>query len=113
MIKITGIEWKSYMADVIAWPKGAWFDDEEIKINGRLPGNEFDVENVDDAAKVELSYGVYYKNDYDFEGRSLEAHFKAWRKNQTTAFGSVEAPKENAAAVKAAILAAGGKVTGL
>jgi len=45
------------------------------------------------------------------EGPSLETYFRRWRKKQTTTFLTVECDHTKLEAVKAAIKAAGGKIS--
>ena len=109
MVKVTGSEWKRFYADAEAWPDGAWHEDEDITVDGKTPGDDFDFSAVPDVAMLTVTGGVVYWKDTD-EGPSLEAHFKRWRKRQTTTVLVVEVPHEAAEAVRAAIAAAGGKV---
>lgn len=109
MVKVTGSEWKRFYADAEAWPEGAWHEDGEITIDGNAPPEDFDFSAVPDAATLTVAGGVVYLKEME-EGPSLEAHFKRWRKRQTTATLIVEVPHEATEAVRAAIAAAGGKV---
>lgn len=109
MVKVTGNEWNRFYADPEAWPDGAWHEDEEITVDGKEPGGDFDFSAIPDAATLNLAGGIVYFNGLE-EGPSLEAHFKRWRKRQTTSVLVVEVPHKAADAVRAAIVAAGGKV---
>ena len=109
MVKVTGSEWNRFYADTEAWPDGAWHEDEEITIDGKAPSDDFDFSAVADGAMLTVAGGVVYLNGLE-EGPSLEAHFKRWRKRQTTSVLVVEVPHEAAEAVRAAIAAAGGKL---
>ena len=110
MVKVTGSEWNRFYADKAAWPEGAWHEDEEVTVDGEPPGDDFDFSEVPDSAMLTVAGGIVYLTSLAHEGPSLEAHFKRWRKKQTTTVIVVEAPHEAAEAVRAAIAAAGGKV---
>ena len=118
MVKRTGHEWNSFYKDETAWPKGAWHEDETIKVDGKVVDEDFDLTDVRATAEVSLSGGiVYFDNplvadyfDQTQNAPSLEAHFKQWRKRQNTTNMVVEVANEKAEAVRAAIVAAGGKV---
>ena len=102
MVKLTGSEWNRFYADAEAWPDGAWHEDEEITVDGKAAPDDFDFSAVPDAAMMTLAGGVVFFNGTD-DGPSLEAHFKRWRKRQTTIVLVVEVPHEAAEAVRAAI----------
>ena len=109
MVKVKGIEWKRFYAE--AWPEGVWHECEEITIDGIEPPDDFDLSAVDDGAQITLAGGIVHLDfDGTIEGPSLETYFKRWRKRQTTTVIVVEVPHESAEAVRAAIVAAGGKV---
>lgn len=110
--KATGAELKAFYSDKAAWPGedgDTWHDDELILVEGaKVEGYE----NIPDDAKVTIEGGVVFSKSWDDESApSFETHFKRWRKTQNTAFLAVECPKDKLDAVKAAIRAAGGKVT--
>lgn len=108
-VNLTGAEWNRFYADPAFWPDGAWHEDEEISIDGKMIDGEFDLSAVPEVANMTLSGGYVFWKDLD-EGASLEEHFKGWRKQQTTTVLMVEVPHEAAEAVRAAIASAGGKV---
>ena len=107
--KTTGAEWKRFYADKAYWPEHAYHEDEEIIVDGKPWTWDAELMTVADAAKITVSGGVVYLKEHDREGPSVEAYFKHWRKAQSTVSFSCEAPRDLADAVKAAILAAGGK----
>lgn len=112
--KTTGAEWKRFYIDKVAWPDGAWHEDEELTIDGRMwDHDKDDLSAPPDNAAMTVAGGIVFMRDGDDDGPSLEAHFKRWRKAQSTVFFSCEAPRDRADAVKAAILAAGGKAQAL
>jgi len=111
MIKTTGAEWKAFNADNTYWGE-FYMEDEVITVNGE-PVDEysFDVESLNDADKVTVDGGwVADQAAGSDKEYNLNTFFNRWRKQQTTEFLSVEVQKEKADAVRAAIVAAGGKV---
>lgn len=110
-VKCTGAEYKAFISS--DWGDGVYMDDYAIAINGekydQLEGGLEDAEeNLQPGDKVVIMEGgIYQDSGYV---RSLESHFKLWRKKQATAFLAVECPNDKLEAVKAAIVAAGGKV---
>lgn len=110
--KTTGIEWKCFYNDDVAWPKDAYHEDEEMTVDGKIWA-DMDMMEIPDIAIVTVAGGVVYLKKDNTTGPTLEAHFKRWRKNQNTVFFSCEAPRDCAESVREAILASGGKVYGL
>lgn len=111
-IKTTGAEWKAFILDAEGfWPDDARYEDEAATINGmEVESGEIDTYTMPDDAEVRVIGGDVIWNGGD--GRqSLESFFRAWRKAQSTARFAAECPKGKLDAVKAAIVAAGGKVT--
>ena len=111
MVKVVGKEWNRFYSDAEAWPDGAWHEDEEITLDGKPIGDDFDLSTVPDAAVLTVANGAVYFRD-TAAGPSLEAHFKRWRKQQATIYFVVEAPREVVDGVRAAVAASGGKVLG-
>lgn len=113
-IKTTGAEWKHFYKDPTFWPEGVWHEDEVITVNGeQVDEYDFSHEDVGDEDRMTIDGGYVAGLMGKAEPPSLEAYFKRWRKLQRTAFGAVDCPKDKVEAVKASIIAAGGKVTGL
>lgn len=111
VVKCTGAEYKRFMNS--DWGDGVFMDDYVISINGtvyeQLEGGLDDAEEkIQPSDKVVILGGDVFRDSSHI--RSLESHFKQWRKKQTTAFLSVECPIDKLDAVKAAIVSAGGKV---
>ena len=110
-VKCTGAEYKRFMNS--DWGDGVFMDDYVISINGtvyeQLEGGLDDAEEkIQPSDKIVIiEGGVFVGNRHV---RSLEAHFKQWRKRHSTAFLAVECPIDKLDAVKAAIVSAGGKV---
>lgn len=111
MIKTTGAEWKAFNADDAYWGK-FYMEDEAVTVNGEsVDENSFYAATLADADKVEVDGGwVVDQTPGSDKEYSLATFFKKWRKQKTTEFMAVEVPKEKSAAVRAAIVAAGGKV---
>lgn len=110
-IKCTGAELKAFYQseDPEFWPDGSWCEDEEITVDG-APVTE-NYQQIPDAAKVTVAGGYVFFAGKDGDlGPSFEAHFKRWRKAQTTASIVVEVQKDKLESLVAAIAAAGGKV---
>lgn len=104
--KTTGAEWKAYHADPQTWPKGAWYEDCVIIVDG------IEVEDLDDVqavSQVIIDGGVYWPSEDMVEGVSLEAHFRRWRKAQTVERIVVEVPKEKAMLFREVMRRHGGK----
>jgi len=119
-VKCTGAEYKAFMAS--DWGE-MFMDDFVISING--VDVDFQYGGLDEAEdamqpsdKVVIKEGGVYEPvqihdsvcGHDTYVRSLESHFKLWRKAQTTSFLSVECQNDKLEAVKTAIVAAGGKI---
>ena len=109
-VKANGKEWKEYY--VRDWQKGWWHDDSVITVDGKSDEDhpELDVNNVADTAAVMLEGGCIMEEEGALVAKSMEAHFKAWRKAQSHTSFVVECHKDAREAVEAAIKAAGGKV---
>jgi len=111
MIKTTGAEWKAFNSDDKYWAD-FYLDDEVITVNDSdVDPYDYDPSKLADTDKVAIDGGwVTDQTPGSSKEYSLATFFKTWRKQQTTEFLSVEVPKEKADAVRAAIVAAGGKV---
>jgi len=110
--KTTGAEWLAYMNDPKAWPKGAWYEDCTVTVDG------VEIENPDEIAanaQVKINGGVYWPSGslanqkIPDEGVSLESHFRKWRKAQTVERIVVEVAREHAKALRDAVQMFGGK----
>lgn len=103
MIKTTGAEFKAYYNDPNAWPEGYWHEDEELTIDG-VQYDDWDADTIKDAAQIKLNYGVVYP-----EGRSMEQHFRAWRKAQSNRIVIISVPNEKESELKAFVSSIGGR----
>jgi urease accessory protein UreH len=113
MIKTTGKELKNYFDDKQAWPDGAWHEDECITVDGaNANDNDMDLTQVADDAKITIEGGIVLSDDQTTDGPTMESHFRAWRKRQTTATLIVTVDKAQEAALRELIKQAGGKVSG-
>lgn len=111
MIKTTGAEWKAFNLADAYWGE-FYLDDEAITVNGKeIDPYDYEPSKLNDADEVKID-GGYVVDQAKGSDReySLDTFFKRWRKQQTTEYLSVEVPKDKADAVRAAIVAAGGKV---
>jgi hypothetical protein len=103
--KATGAEFKRFYNDPEFWPEDAYHDDLSVSVDG-VVNDDCDLAKVDDNAVIKIEGGIVF----GVKGEpSVESHFKAWRKKQTTRFGSFECPVDKLDAVVEAIRAAGGK----
>lgn len=116
-IKTTGAELKAFYNDEKYWGKtqdsstDIWHEELVIEVNGVEQPDGYSIDdNLKDEDQVNILNGYVMSNQVEFAERSLESFFKAWRKIQNTAYLSVEVPKDKLEAVRAAILAAGGKL---
>lgn len=112
-VKTTGAEFKRFYEDENFWPKDdgrTWHDDEVVTVNGIEQKDGVDTTVMADDAAVRLEGGIVYGPKWDGNEPSLEAYFKRWRKLQNTSSFLVECDTAHLDAVKAAVLAAGGRV---
>ena len=113
-VKTTGAEYKAYIAETDPkwWPDGSYMDDTVIIVNGKEVGDDYDFDpsNLKDIDQVVIECGTYYKFSADLDPSSLTAHFRSWRKAQSTVRFSVEVNKDKFDELKALIKANGGKV---
>ena len=110
MIKTTGAEFKRFYTDDQFWPDGQYVEEEAVTANGELLDCFEDyTETIQDSDIVTVEDGVIFDKECNDIG-TFEGLFRKWRKLQNTVFLAVEAPKDKADAIRAAIKAAGGKV---
>lgn len=111
-VKMSGAEYKRFYSDPEFWPEGVWNEDAEITVDGNEQPDGIDVETLSDNAVVIIEDGVVCGPQWEFgDSPSLETYFRRWRKKQTTTFLTVECDHAKLEAVKAAIKAAGGKIS--
>lgn len=109
-VKMSGSEFKRFYNDPKIWPDDVWHEDTEMSVDGVDQPDGIDDEALSDTAVVSISGGTVYGPQWDGDNPSLETYFKRWRKAQALTFFTVECDKADLDAVKAAIIAAGGKV---
>lgn len=116
--KTTGAELKAFYTDPKAWGEDAegkskyWCEDVTLLVNGEEKGDEFSIhDHLKDADQVKILSGWVYSTESTEDCASFDSRFRKWRKEQSTGSLVVEFPKEKEEAIKAAIRAAGGKVT--
>ena len=111
-VKMTGAEYKQFMTE--DWHDGYYMDDCAIAINGEVFDSiESGLESAEDAMKSTDKVAILEGAVFDKDGAyvsSLETYFKAWRKAKTTTIIVVECPKDKIDAIRAAIIATGGKI---
>lgn len=116
--KTTGAELRAFYNDDTYWLKSGdgksddlWHEELVLEVNGVEQPDDYSInEDIKDEDQVKIVYGHVLSTREGFADCSFEAFFKAWRKQQNTVYLSVTVPKEKLAAVRAAILAAGGSV---
>ncbi|MBM3105582.1 hypothetical protein IIE18_10565 [Pseudomonas sp. V1] len=112
--KTTGAELKAFYSDDEFWnPNGAddvWQEELELEVNGVVKDDSFSIEmDLKPEDQVRIMAGWVQSTDGSVD-LSFETYFKRWKKQQDTAYLSVQAPKDKLDAIRAAIIAAGGKV---
>lgn len=112
-IKTIGAEFKHFYSDKDFWPEGenyVWHEDETIVVDGAERDREAEIDTISDTAVVVIDGGVIFGPAHGGGEPSFESYFKRWRKRQHTASFVVECDKDVFEAVKAAVVAAGGRV---
>lgn len=109
MIKTTGAEFKAYYNDPSAWPEGCWHEDEELTIDG-AEYDDWDIDTIKDTAQIKLKYGVVYGEPSFPTGRSMEQHFRVWKKAQLNRIIVISVPNEKENELKDLVSSIGGKV---
>lgn len=116
--KTTGAELREFYNDDAYWQKSGdgksddvWHEELVLEVNGVEQSDDFSInEDLKEEDQVKIVYGQVLSTREGFADRSFESFFKAWRKQQSTAYLSVSVPKEKLDAVRAAIVAAGGSI---
>jgi hypothetical protein len=113
-MKVAGAEFKAFYNDPLYWPEKSdvYYDDVVFVVNGDPLSDEKDPGQVADTDIVEFSGGVVMNSPHYKSGRepSLDQYFRRWQKEQTTVRLVVECSRGGVDAIKAAVVAAGGKV---
>ena len=114
-VKTTGAQFKMFYADKSVWKDGAYHEYENLKVDGEdwadKDWGDEQVNSIPDSAEVVLRWGIFYASPLDYcHGTEFEAVLKRWLKNQKTSVVICEIAKERLVELKAAIVAAGGKV---
>lgn len=113
-VKMSGLEFKSFWNDKNAWPGNdgdTYVEDETISVGDIEHVDGVETEDIKDTDIVKINGGYIYSTaDTSLDGKSLETHFKQWKKNKSKTTFIVECDRSIEDAVKAAIIAAGGKV---
>lgn len=108
-ITTTASEWQTFMNDQAFWENHI-VDDEVVMVNGAPWSGDVDA-TVQPGAVVTVDGGaIFNDNDVDEPIDTLENFFARWRAARVTVVFAVEADSDMAANVKAAVIAAGGRV---
>lgn len=109
-VKTTGAEFKRFYADTNFWSDQTYHEDALIYVNGeeQTDGVNESILADDDVVTIEGGYVIESPFGRDV---SLKAYFKKWLKTQSIRSFLVECDVAILDAVKAAIRAAGGKVS--
>lgn len=113
-VKMSGEEFKRFWSDKKAWPGNdgdTYVEDEVISVGDIEHVDGVETADIKDTDIVKINGGYIYSTaDTSLDGKSLETHFKQWKKNQSRATLLVECDKALEESIKAAIIAAGGKI---
>ena len=109
-VNTTGAEFKVYYNDSKVWPEGACHFDTLIIVDGVEADGSADLSEVADSAQIKIEAGVVFMSDGDYDGNSMEAHFRSWKKNQTTVRFVVECAIEKQESIANAVKSVGGRV---
>jgi hypothetical protein len=102
-VKMTGAEWNAWMADKAAWPDGAYYEDEDMKIDGVQVGDDGVAGDLAADAKVSISGGRFYESDGPVDwsnSKSFEAVARRWLKARSVETIVVEINRDDAAAFR-------------
>lgn len=119
-VKTTGLEFKAFYNDDAYWNRlldegdkdsgEVWHEDLELEVNGKVQDDSFCVESdLRDEDVVRINAGVILSTSQVMP-RSFEGYFKAWRKDNDTAYVMVKVPKSKLDAVMDAVKQAGGSI---
>lgn len=108
-VKTTGAEFKRFYFDDAYWPDGTWHEDEDLDVDGAPIHEDLAIEDIPDTASVKVTGGTVI-GLADGSEPSVESYFKKWRMARSASF-VVECDKDKEGAVRAAIRAAGGRIT--
>jgi hypothetical protein len=110
--KTTGTELQAFYGDKSFWPEkpNVWHEDLEVKVNGTLADETFEIALLKPDDLVTIQGGWIYSEAPIQTDCSFETYFRRWKKLQDTVVLLVNVPKDKQDAVKAAIKAAGGSI---
>lgn len=113
-VKMSGEEFKRFWSDRETWPGNdgdTYVEDEVISVGDVEHVNGVETAEIKDTDIVKIKGGYIYSTvDTSLDGKSLETHFKQWKKKQFRATFLVECDKSLEESIKAAIIVAGGKI---
>lgn len=93
-VKLTGADWNAFMQDKAEWPEGAYYQDEELHVNGDHMGNDGASDDLPLDAKVSVRGGEFYPSAKDREFYSFERKLRAWLKARTVTTVVLEVDNE-------------------
>lgn len=105
-LKITGAEYKAWIASDWGHPDAHW-DDYQAVVDG-VEVDDIDDDTVSDTAVIEIYGGVVLLGNG--KDMSAKSHFNRWKKAQTSATVAIEIPKDKLDELKARVAALGGKL---
>lgn len=108
-ITVTGTQFWRFYNDDKYWPEGAWHEDTLVKVNEKTV-EDYTETTIPGNAQVTVQGGVIMLDKDGFETVSFEKHLERWLKEQTSSTFLVECPIDIMETVRAAIIAAGGKI---
>ena len=108
-VKCTGAQFKAFYNDDSIWPTDAWTEDAEIKVDGAVTDDTYDLGSVADDALIVVEGGIVLGVSETIDP-SLEQYLKKWLKVQSTVSMVVEVDRSKEEALRVAIKAAGGKI---
>ena len=117
-VKMSGAEFKRFYGDA-AWWQGQrgtahtpWHEEATIMIDGEQIDENYDLDLTPDAAVVSLDGGIVQCEAWDDnKSYTLDGYFRAWKKKQSTITIVVTCDRATEDTVRAAIKAAGGKIS--
>lgn len=109
MAKTNGLEFKRFYGDNEWTPAPAYFDDEELTVNGTDYDPSGDISAIPDDAVVIVRGGAVLELPNGAEP-SVESHFRAWKREQTKIAVVVEIDRAKFDLLVEAIRSVGGKV---
>ena len=113
-LKLSGKDFKAFYGDTSIWTPGTYHDDVLLRVNGEVFMSDSMttavVTDIPDGAVVELVSGYLLHGGNINAKADLQSVLRAWLREQKAITVPVSIPAEKLAAVRDAIIAAGGEV---